>query len=203
MPSHEYEKALSDLSSMQIASSSSPSRLPSNTSSRPNPANEELYEGQYQQLGFRTSQGIEWFILSPATLASCLIESEMHLLRTAPVDNIDFASVLDMAAFDFESGQTVGFCSESLLDVVDQSVAQETRQRQKIRRVMSEMLHGRHGVTKTVIEEAERLLDDEISARGITVLPEWKNRVTTKASHAFISQKSIQLTSTGMCYCTG
>jgi hypothetical protein len=127
----------------------------------------------------------------------------MHLLRTAPVDNIDFASVLDMAAFDFESGQTVGFCSESLLDVVDQAVAQETRQRQKIRRVMSEMLHGRHGVTKTVIEEAERLLDDEISARGIAVLPEWKNRVTTKASQAFISQESIQLTSTGMCYCTG
>ena len=202
MQPREYEKALSDLSSMQIVSFSSPSRSQSKTS-RPNPANEELYEGQYRQLGFRTSQGIEWFSLSPATLASCLIESEMHLLRTAPVDNIDFASVLDIAAFDFESGQTVGFCSESLLDVVDQSVARETRQRQKIRRVMSEMLRGLHGVTKSVVGEAERLLDVEISARGIAVLPEWKNRVTTKASHASLSQKSLQLTSTGMCYCTG
>jgi len=199
MQPREYEKALSDL---QLASFYSPSRSQSKTS-RPNPANEELYEGQYRQLGFRTSQGIEWFSLSPPTLASCLIESEMHLLRTAPVDNIDFASVLDIAAFDFESGQTVGFCGESLLDVVDQSVARETRQRQKIRRVTLEMLRGLHGVTKSVVGEAERLLDDEISARGITVLPEWKNRVTTKASHASVSQKSLQLTSTGMCYCTG
>lgn len=149
-------------------------------------------EAGYQQLGFMTSRGQKWFTLSPDTLVECLIDSEMYLLRSAPTDEIDFDAVLSMAAFDIDSEQTTSapFHGKSLLEIVDEAVEEGVRQRSMIRRVITEMLACRHGVTQSVLDEAEKLLDDEIYERGISVFEQWKPAsLPLKVRHHLLSSE--------------
>jgi hypothetical protein len=130
---------------------------------------------EYQKLGFQTSHGLEWFTLSPETLVRCLIESELYMLRAGPTDDIDFEAVLSSEAFtvDLEE-QTYGdFDSKSLLEAVDTAVEEGVRQRSMIRRVIKDMLEQRHAVSKSVLEKAEALLNNEILELGITVGAKW------------------------------
>lgn len=130
---------------------------------------------EYQKLGFQTSHGLEWFTLSPETLVQCLIESEFYMLRSAPTDNIDFEAVLSTNTFviDLEQQTPGDFDSKSLLEAVDTAVEEGVRQRSMIRRVIKDMLEQRHGVSKSDLEKAEALLDNQIRELGIVVPEKW------------------------------
>jgi hypothetical protein len=130
---------------------------------------------EYQKLGFQTSHGLEWFTLSPETLVKCLIESEFYMLRSGPTDDIDFEAVLSSQEFavDLEERTYGDFDSNSLLEAVDTAVEEGVRQRSMIRRVIKDMLDQRHAVSKSVLEKAEALLDNEILELGIQVGDKW------------------------------
>lgn len=133
---------------------------------------------EYQKLGFQTSHDLEWFTLSPEALVRCLIDSELYMLRSAPTDNIDFEAVLSTEAFgvDLEE-QTFGdFDRKSLLEAIDTAVEEGVRQRSMIRRVVKDMLEKRHGVSNSVLEKAEALLDNEIRELGVEVPEKWDPR---------------------------
>lgn len=154
---------------------------------KPAPHHEEAEAGgtqkqnmkeEYQKLGFQTSHDLEWFTLSPETLVRCLIDSELYMLRSAPTDNIDFEAVLSTEAFgvDLEE-QTFGdFDRKSLLEAIDTAVEKGVKQRSMIRRVIKDMLEQRHGVSNSVLEKAEALLDNEIRELGVEVPEKWDLR---------------------------
>ncbi|OBT45834.1 hypothetical protein VE00_03841 [Pseudogymnoascus sp. WSF 3629] len=150
---------------------------------------------EYQKLGFQTSHGLEWFTLSPETLVQCLIESEFYMLRSAPTDNIDFEAVLSTNTFiiDLEQQTPGDFDSKSLLEAVDTAVEEGVRQRSMIRRVIKDMLEQRHGVSKSDLEKAEALLDNQIRELGIVVPEKWNPKslsikACVIAKHILLSQ---------------